>query len=77
MALDRRFIPNCEVRTTEGTVTGVLLDVAPDGAVKLETKPGIFKTFRKSEIKSRRPLRDISDGQPTNPPAKTNAVPPR
>lgn len=73
-ALERRFIPNCELRISGGTtVTGVLLDVDPDGGVRLEVKPGIFKSFRKGEIKSRRPLRDISEDQVESAPARTNA----
>lgn len=56
--LNRRFIPNYEVRTHSEVVRGVLVEVDPLGSVKLETKPGILRKIDAGEITHRGPLRD-------------------
>ena len=55
--LTRLFIPDCEVQTGNGFVRGVLVEVDPQGNVKLEVKPGIIKTIPAGEILSRRVIR--------------------
>ncbi len=56
--LQRRFIPNYEVVTDEGSVKGFLLDVLPNGDVRLEVRPGIRRTIKKKDILDSGPLRD-------------------
>jgi hypothetical protein len=56
-SLKRRFIPNCEVRTTEDVIRGVLIEVDPQGNVKLEVRPGIMRTVEARDVVSRRVLR--------------------
>ncbi|MDA1045054.1 MAG: PEGA domain-containing protein, partial [Verrucomicrobia bacterium] len=56
-ALKRRFIPNYEVVTDKGLVTGMFHEIDSDGAIRLEVSPGVIRTIRQSEIKLRRALR--------------------
>jgi len=56
--LKKRFIPDVEVRTDTDVYRGVLIEVDPEGNVKLEIRPGIFRTVPAAEIRSRKPLRD-------------------
>ena len=56
--LERRFIPNCEVRTDTDVIRGVLVEVDPSGAVKLEIRPGIIKTIPAAAIRYRGPIRE-------------------
>lgn len=56
--LRKRFIPNCEVVTKTTIHRGVLLEVTPSGDVKLELRPGVIRTVRGKDIRSRRPLRE-------------------
>jgi hypothetical protein len=56
--MKRRFIPDYEVRTATAVFRGVLVEVDPVGNVKIETKPGVLKTLKADEVKSRGPLRD-------------------
>lgn len=60
--LKRRFIPDYEVRTATEVYRGVLLELAPDGDVKLEILPGIIKSIPAKNIRSRGPVR--TDGAP-------------
>jgi hypothetical protein len=55
--LQKRFIPDIEVRTKVDVIRGVLLEVDPVGNVKLETRPGITRTIPAAEVVSRRPIR--------------------
>lgn len=57
IALKRRFIPNYEIRTATEIYTGVYIETNPQQGVKLELRPGIFKTIPRAEIRSGRPLR--------------------
>ncbi len=58
IALEQRFIPDCEVRTATDVFRGVLSEVDPQGNVRLFTRPGVLKTISASDIVSRRALRD-------------------
>lgn len=65
--LKQRFIPDCEVRTTKDEVfRGVLVDADPQGNIRLEIKPGIFKNIPAKEVKMRLPIRvdKSAEGQP-------------
>jgi len=56
--LKQRFIPDCEVRTiTDEVFKGVLTEVDPQGNVKLELKPGVFKSIPAKNVKLRLPLK--------------------
>jgi len=56
--LKQRFIPDCEVRTTTDEVyKGVLTEVDPQGNVKLEIKPGVFKTIPAKNVRIRLPIK--------------------
>jgi len=55
--LERRFIRNYEVRTRTRTVRGVLVEIQEDGAIKLETDPGVFQTIKPGDIRAHMPLR--------------------
>ena len=60
--LARRFIPNIEVRLKDGRIyTGILVEKRTNGDLKVETKPGVFKTLKKRDIRTSRPLRDAID----------------
>lgn len=61
--LVRRFIPDCEVRTATEVIRGILTEIDPQGNVKLEVRPGIFKTIPANEIKSRVPIREAVENQ--------------
>ncbi len=54
-ALSRRFIPNCQVQTRTEVYRGVLIERNPT-TLKLELRPGIFKTLRLDDITSITPL---------------------
>jgi hypothetical protein len=54
--LERHFVPDCEVRTPSGVERGILVDVAPGGDVRLEVRPGVFKTIPAADVTSRRAL---------------------
>lgn len=58
VAMKKRFIPDCEVRTSAKTYRGVLIEVSPAGDVKLELRPGVFETIPGSDIKLRIPIRE-------------------
>ncbi len=56
--LNRRFIPNYVVVTSDGNVhKGVFVEVTPEAAVRIEIMPGIFKTIPPQDIRRRHPLR--------------------
>lgn len=55
--LRKRFIPNCEIVTKTAVHRGVLLEVAPSGDVKLELRPGVIRTLKADDIRTRRPIR--------------------
>lgn len=57
-ALKRRFIPNYEIRTESELYRGVYILTDPKGNVKLELKPGIYKTILRQDIRSGRPYRE-------------------
>ena len=57
--LQRRFIPNYEVVTAQGTFKGVFDSVSPDG-ITLETHPGVMTLYRKQDIISHRRLPDAA-----------------
>lgn len=67
-ALTRRFIPNCQVQTKTEVHRGVLIERNPT-TIKLELRPGIFKTLRLDDVTSITPLRaapsvpEDADGQ--------------
>ncbi len=61
-SLKRRFIPNCEVRTATDVIRGVLIEVDPQGNVKLEVRPGIMRTIEAKDVISRRVLRGNAGG---------------
>ena len=65
--MKQRFIPDCEVKTTKDEVfRGVLVDSDPQGNLRLEIKPGIFKNIPAKEVKMRLPIRaeKQAEGQP-------------
>jgi len=64
-SLERRFIPNVQVQTRSETYRGILVERNAD-SLKLELRPGIFKTLHSSEIIAVTPLRtpDISGEKP-------------
>jgi len=53
--LTRRFIPNCQVQTKTEVYRGVLIERNPE-TIKLELRPGIFKTLRLDDVTSITPL---------------------
>ncbi len=55
--LNKRFIPDCEVVTSTTVYRGVLLEVNPQGDVKLEVSPGVIRSFAAGDIRVRRPIR--------------------
>ncbi len=57
--LPRKFIPNYEVTTAQGTFKGVFESVSPEG-VTLETHPGVMTLYRKQDIISQRKLPDAA-----------------
>ncbi len=57
ISLKRRFIPNCEVRTVSEVYQGVLVQIGPNGNIKLEVNPGVMKVITAAEVVSRKPLR--------------------
>ncbi len=57
--LPRRFIPNYEVVTAQGTFKGVFDSVSPEG-ITLETHPGVMTLYRKQDIISHRKLPDAA-----------------
>ena len=54
--LKRRFVPDYEVRTATEVIRGVLVQIEPNGNVKLELRPGIMRTIPAAEIRSKGPL---------------------
>ena len=58
--LPRKFIPNYEVTTAQGTFKGVFESVSPEG-VTLETHPGVMTLYRKQDIISQRKLPDAAE----------------
>lgn len=56
--LKRRFIPNYELRTATGVIEGLLIHVDPKGNVRMEMRPGVFKTFPANDVRSLKPLRE-------------------
>lgn len=55
--MKRRFTPDTIVRTASGSYEGVMSDRRADGSVVLETKPGIFKTFKPGEATAIEPIK--------------------
>jgi hypothetical protein len=55
----RRFIVDYEVQTQTELVRGALVETDPQGNVKMEIRPGIFRTIPQAEIRSRGPLREV------------------
>lgn len=56
-----RFVPTIIVRTgtdAEHTFRGIIRETFDNGDIKLEIQPGIFKTFKKSEILSSEPIKN-------------------
>ncbi len=53
--LQRKFVPDYEVRTRSGTLLGVLVEVK-GGNVRLEIAPGVFRTIPAADIRDHRPL---------------------
>ena len=53
--LERRFIPNCQIQTRTEVYRGVLVERNPT-TLKLELRPGIFKTLRLEDITTITPL---------------------
>ena len=58
--LPRKFIPNYEVVTSQGTFKGVFDSVSPEG-ITLETHPGVMTFYRKQDIVSHRRLPDAAE----------------
>lgn len=58
--LNRRFIPDYEVRTQADVIRGVLREIDPLGNVQIEVRPGIIRTIPAGEITERGPIRDES-----------------
>lgn len=54
--LKRIFIPDTEIETVNGTYTGVLMDSDNPDTYRLEVKEGIARDFRKSDVRSIRPI---------------------
>lgn len=48
------FSPNFEIRTDVSVYRGVLVRRDPDGSIALELRPGVYRTFAASEIRSAR-----------------------
>ncbi|MGQ9661694.1 MAG: PEGA domain-containing protein [Kiritimatiellia bacterium] len=59
--LKRRFVPDYEVRTPTEVVRGVLLQIEPNGNVKIELRPGIIRTIPAAEIRSKGPIQEQTD----------------
>ena len=57
VALKRRFIPDFEITTANGTYKGVYDSKTEDG-IRLETAPGLFQNFADKDILTRKILRD-------------------
>ena len=55
--LRRRFIPDFEVRTAEKTYRGVFIE-STDEFLRLETEPGVTRSFEQRKILGRRLLRE-------------------
>jgi len=60
--MERRFIPDYEVLTETTVYRGVLIQIDPEGNVKMETRPGVIKEIPADEVKVRRPLRTRKPG---------------
>jgi len=56
--LQRRFAPDCEVRTPYGVERGMLVAVDEAGNVRLEVRPGVFKTIPAKDVQSRAVIGD-------------------
>lgn len=54
--LRRQFAPDYEVITSAGVERGMLMSIDDGGNVKLETRPGIYKTVPKKDIRSAGPI---------------------
>ena len=62
--LMRVFVPDTEVRTVSGeTYRGVLAETDAQGNLKLEIKPGVFKTIPAQDVRVRLPIEDSSQKQ--------------
>jgi hypothetical protein len=57
--LERKFIPDLQIRTRGGIYSGVYLGTMPNGDVRLEVKPGITRTIPGSDIIAKRPLQSL------------------
>jgi hypothetical protein len=55
--LERRFIPNLEVRTQSSVYTGVYKGLDINGKIILEIRPGITRNFSQNEVVSTRPIK--------------------
>jgi hypothetical protein len=56
--LSRRFIPDYQVTTATEAYHGILIEKDPLGNIKLEIKPGVFKTIPAKDVRTCIPLKD-------------------
>jgi hypothetical protein len=56
--LERRFIPNLEIRTRSAVYTGVYQGLDINGDIKLEVRPGITQRFSSNDVISSRPIKE-------------------
>ncbi|MFU8779704.1 MAG: PEGA domain-containing protein [Kiritimatiellia bacterium] len=54
--LRRQFIPNLEVRTRREVYRGVYVETLPNGDIRIEVRPGVFRRISRNDIISQRPL---------------------
>lgn len=55
--LQRKFIPDIEVKTYNDVITGVLMEEDVNGNLKIEVAPGVVKTVEARDIRQRNVLR--------------------
>lgn len=65
--LNRRFIPDYEVGTPSEIVRGVLIEKDPLGNIKMEVKPGVFKTIPAKDVRTCVPLKEKPEVKETGP----------
>lgn len=56
-SLRRLFIPNYRVTTETQVIRGVLVEIEPDGDIRIEVRPGIERTVKSDRIRSHQPLK--------------------
>jgi|GEM_PF-1715004 len=66
----RVFKPNYEITTKEGVLKGILIDMSSE-KVRLETRPGVTKTFARSEVLE---TRQITGAEPVPNPGSSEGV---